>query len=117
MSFWLQKKALQALKAPRPEPERIAPTTKRTTEGRDAREVARKLLKSGAITAIAKTPKRPEQAGFKRPMGFEKKVASERTVSGYQPFSASHTDEGPEVEKPQVKVSSQKIINFDLKHT
>lgn len=104
-----KKKALQAWKAPKPEPERTAPAQKRPTEGRDAREVARKLLKSGAITAIPKIQKRPEQAGFKRPRGLERKLsAAERTVSAYQPFQAAHTDEVPgptaePAEKPRVK--------------
>lgn len=59
---------MQALKAPKPEPEKpIIP--KRPAEARDAREVAKKLLKSGAITAIPKQQKQPEQ-GFKRPRGM-----------------------------------------------
>lgn len=65
--FLLKKKALQALKAPKPEPEKpILP--KRPAEARDAREVAKKLIKSGAIPAISKQQKQPEQ-GFKRPRG------------------------------------------------
>ncbi|KAK7871221.1 hypothetical protein R5R35_001085 [Gryllus longicercus] len=89
-----KKKALQALKSPRPEQERAPTTPKRPAEARDAKEVVKKLLKSGAIPAIAKTPKRPEQAGFKRPAGLERKLSgTERTVSGYQPFSATHPEE------------------------
>lgn len=42
--------------------------TKRPAEARDAREVAKKLIKSGAISAISKQQKQPEQ-GFKRPRG------------------------------------------------
>ncbi|KAJ1523504.1 hypothetical protein ONE63_001356 [Megalurothrips usitatus] len=104
-----KKKALQAWKAPKPEPERTIPTQKRPTEGRDAREVARKLLKSGAIPAIPKIQKRPEQAGFKRPQGLQRKLSSaDRTVSAYQPFQASQPDEVPPpsvepAEKPRVK--------------
>nr|CAD7259498.1 unnamed protein product [Timema shepardi]CAD7569494.1 unnamed protein product [Timema californicum] len=98
------KKALQALKAPRPEPERTPQTPKRPAEARDAREVAKKLLKSGAITAITKTPKRQEQAGFKRPRGLERKLSSaERTVSGYQPFSATHPEDMETDNRPKVK--------------
>lgn len=41
---------------------------KRPAEARDAREVAKKLIKSGAIPAISKQQKQPEQ-GFKRPRG------------------------------------------------
>jgi len=99
-----KKKALQTLKAPRPEPERTPQTPKRPAEARDAREVARKLLKSGAITAITKTPKRPEQAGFKRPRGLERKLSgTERTVSGYQPFSATHPEDMETDNRPKVK--------------
>nr|CAD7395590.1 unnamed protein product [Timema poppensis] len=99
-----KKKALQALKAPRPEPERTPQTPKRPAEARDAREVAKKLLKSGAITAITKTPKRQEQAGFKRPRGLERKLSSaERTVSGYQPFSATHPEDMETDNRPKVK--------------
>ncbi|KAB0796658.1 hypothetical protein PPYR_10756 [Photinus pyralis] len=89
-----KKKALQALKAPKPEPEKpVVP--KRPAEARDAREVAKKLIKSGAISAIPKQEKRPEQA-FKRPRGLERKLISEKTVSGYQPFSAVQADDGPD---------------------
>ncbi|XP_075228708.1 negative elongation factor E [Lycorma delicatula] len=100
-----KKKALQALKAPRPESERT-PTalSKRPVEARDAREVAKKLIKSGAIPAIAKTPKRPEQAGFKRPRGLERKLSgNERTVSGYQPFSATQPEDQETDSRPRVK--------------
>lgn len=80
------------MKAPKPEPERIPQVPKRPTEARDAREVAKKLIKSGVITA-PKTPKRPEQA-FKRPRGLERKLNStEKTVSSYQPFSATQQEE------------------------
>lgn len=47
---------------------------KRPAEARDAREVAKKLIKSGAITAIPKQQKQPEQ-GFKRPRGTFKQIA------------------------------------------
>lgn len=67
-------------------------TPKRPTEARDAREVAKKLIKSGVITA-PKTPKRPEQS-FKRPRGLERKLNStEKTVCSYQPFSATQPEE------------------------
>jgi negative elongation factor E len=106
---------LQALKAPRPEPERTPQTPKRPAEARDAREVARKLLKSGAITAITKTPKRPEQAGFKRPRGLERKLSgTERTVSGYQPFSAAHPEDMETDSRPKVKVCSCSLFCYSL---
>lgn len=104
--YCFQKKALQALKAPRPEPERT-PTPKRPMEAQNAKEVAKKLLKSGAITAIPRIPKRPEQAGFKRPRGLERKLSgTDRTVSGYQPFSATQLDDQEtESLRPRVNVS------------
>ncbi|KAG5874774.1 hypothetical protein JTB14_016264 [Gonioctena quinquepunctata] len=99
-----KKKALQALKAPKPEPEKpIIP--KRPAEARDAREVAKKLIKSGVISAISKQQKQPEQ-GFKRPRGLERKLISDKIVSGYQPFSAVQMDDGPdnpENKPPRIK--------------
>lgn len=57
------------MKAPKPEPEKpVIP--KRPAEAKDAREYAKKLIKSGAINVISKTQKRPEQTTtFKRPRG------------------------------------------------
>ncbi|XP_050306663.1 negative elongation factor E [Anthonomus grandis grandis] len=99
-----KKKAVMALKAPKPEPE--APKIpKRPTDARDAREVAKKLIKSGVISAITKPQKQPEQ-GFKRPRGLERKLISEKTVSGYQPFSAMQMEDGPdnpENKPPRIK--------------
>ena len=80
---------MQALKAPKPEPEKT-PTLKRPAEARDAREVAKKLLKSGAISAIPKPSEKTETTGFKRSRGLERKLSSsDRAPSGFQPFSAS----------------------------
>lgn len=95
---------MQALKTPKPEPERIPQAPKRPTEARDAREVAKKLIKSGVITAIAKTPKRPEQS-FKRPRGLERKLNStEKAVCSYQPFSATQPEEDEtDAARPRVK--------------
>ncbi|XP_049829978.1 negative elongation factor E [Schistocerca gregaria] len=99
-----KKKAVQALKSPRPEPERTPQAPKRPAEARDAREVAKKLLKSGAITAIPKAPQRPEQAGFKRPRNLKRKFpGTEKTVSGYQPFSATHPEDLEADNRPKVK--------------
>nr|CAG4643551.1 EOG090X0F8Z [Ilyocryptus agilis] len=87
-----KKKALQALKAPKLEPEKT-PALKRPAEARDAREVAKKLLKSGAIPAIPKPSEKTETAGFKRSRGLERKLSSSdrgtSAPSGFQPFSAS----------------------------
>ncbi|XP_076649491.1 negative elongation factor E isoform X2 [Halictus rubicundus] len=98
-----KKKALQDLKAPKQEVERVPQAPKRPTEARDAREVAKKLIKSGVITA-PKTPKRPEQS-FKRPRGLVRKLNStEKTVSSYQPFSATQMEEEEtETARPRVK--------------
>lgn len=97
-----KKKALQDLKAPKQEVERIPQAPKRPTEARDAREVAKKLIKSGVITA-PKTPKRPEQS-FKRSRGLERKLNStEKTISSYQPFSATQEEEETEAARPRVK--------------
>lgn len=97
-----KKKALQDLKSPKQEVERIPQAPKRPTEARDAREVAKKLIKSGVITA-PKTPKRPEQT-FKRSRGLERKLNStEKTISSYQPFSATQEEEETETARPRVK--------------
>nr|CAG4641265.1 EOG090X0F8Z [Eulimnadia texana] len=100
-----KKKALQALKAPKPEPEKLP--VKRPAEARDAREVAKKLLKSGAISAITKPVERHETAGFKRSRGLERKLSlSDRAPSGFQPFSASQGSMVPPEEpmnEPKVK--------------
>uniref|UniRef100_A0A182N947 Negative elongation factor E n=1 Tax=Anopheles dirus TaxID=7168 RepID=A0A182N947_9DIPT len=84
-----KKKALQALKAPKQEPEKnLLP--KRPADARDAREVARKLLKSGAIQAIQK-PQPKQEGSFKRPKGQERKrTQPEMSTAGqYQSFGAS----------------------------
>lgn len=75
-------------------------------EAKDAKEKAKKLLKSGAIAAITKSPRKAEQAGFKRPIrAMERKLSgTDRAVSGYQPFSATHPEETETEAKPRVKV-------------
>lgn len=98
-----KKKALQNLKAPRQEPERTTPIKRPQIEARDAREIAKKLIKSGAIAAIQKAPKRDEKAGFKRPRGLERKL--ERSLPGYQPFSATLQED----DEPK-----HRMINKDL---
>lgn len=73
---------MQALKT-KPEPEKPL-ILKRPKDARDAREVARKLIKSGNIN-ISK----PEsQVQFKRPKGQERKKAIPEPAS-YHPFSTS----------------------------
>ena len=61
----LQKKALQALKAPRQEPEPIHPV-KRPSEAKDAKEYAKKLIRSGAIRSIERRDDNKEKTTFKR---------------------------------------------------
>lgn len=57
---------------------------------RDAREIAKKLLKSGAIGPIKKVPNRTDQESFKRPCGMERKLLSApQALTSYQPFSAA----------------------------
>ncbi|KXJ81123.1 hypothetical protein RP20_CCG021677 [Aedes albopictus] len=86
-----KKKALQALKAPKQEPEKnLIP--KRPADARDAREVARKLIKSGAIQAIQK-PQAKQESSFKRPKGQERKRSQQESSPGaqYQSFSSVET--------------------------
>lgn len=83
-----QKKALQAHKAPKQEPEKPL-ILKRPADARDAREVARKLLKSGAIPAIQKPATKQDQTSFKRPKGQERKRIIPDANVAYQPFSAT----------------------------
>ncbi|EAA10770.4 AGAP006237-PA [Anopheles gambiae str. PEST] len=84
-----KKKALQALKAPKQEPEKnLLP--KRPADARDAREVARKLLKSGAIQAIQK-PQPKQEGSFKRPKGQERKRTQPEMSPAGQYQSASTT--------------------------
>lgn len=106
MFIWkpIQKKALQALKAPKQEPEKPI-SLKRPADARDAREVARKLIKSGAIPAIQKQQTKQDQTSFKRPKGQERKrLPSEAGVSSYQPFSSTQND-----------VAQESIINEMIK--
>lgn len=90
-------------------------------EARDAREVAKKLIKSGAISPIVKPPKHPENEGFKRPSrfrGLDKKLTEEKAVAGYQPFPSSPLDDRkdskPSAFNPKVKVSLGSIKNSYL---
>ncbi|XP_065200929.1 negative elongation factor E [Planococcus citri] len=106
-----KKKAAINKKTPRPEPERSPVKVSKgpKMEARDAREVAKKLLKSGAISPIVKASKRSESEGFKRPSRFrsmDKKLTEEKTVAGYQPFASSpieDREEGKTAFSPKVK--------------
>lgn len=83
---------MQVQKTPRPEPEPspvLNPKRPKET-ARDAREIAKKLLKSGAIGPIKKVPNRTDQESFKRPCGMERKLlTTTQALSSYQPFSAA----------------------------
>nr|CAG4652231.1 EOG090X0F8Z [Triops cancriformis] len=106
-----KKKALQAMKAPKPEVEKT-PTLKHPAEARDAREVAKKLIKSGAISAITRPPERHDTAGFKRSRGLERKLSvSDRVLAGFQPFSASQSGDSP-AEDPLPDSKKQKVQNL-----
>jgi negative elongation factor E len=76
---------------------------KRPSDARDAREVARKLLKSGSIQPILKPALKQDQTSFKRPKGQERKrIHSDNSGSvPYQPFSnVPATPETPEKDSP-----------------
>lgn len=110
----MQKKAATKQKTPRPEPERSPVKISKgpKMEARDAREVAKKLIKSGAISPIVKTPKRPDNEGFKRPSrfrGLDRKTIEEKAVAGYQPFAASPADERDDSKSPSVN-SKVKVL-------
>lgn len=65
-------------------------------EAKDAKEVAKKLIRSGAIAAIKKAVEKEAKAkaekstGFKRSQGLERKLTGLDARAGYQPFSATH---------------------------
>ncbi|XP_035220474.1 negative elongation factor E-like [Stegodyphus dumicola] len=104
-----KKKAFQNLNAPKQEPPPPKPLKRPLEAKPDAKEVAKKLLKSGAISAIKVENK--ERQGFKRPKALERKRnACDKTnssVTGYQPFSASHSleEELPSLGSPNDSAS------------
>lgn len=69
-----------------------------TTSAKDAKEVAKKLIRTGAIAAIQKSAEREKTekfGGFKRSQGLERKLTGivgvgDNAKAGYQPFSATH---------------------------
>uniref|UniRef100_T1J1B0 protein kinase C n=1 Tax=Strigamia maritima TaxID=126957 RepID=T1J1B0_STRMM len=101
-----KKKALQQLKAPKPEPEKQPIVIKRPFEAKDAKEAAKKLLKSGAISAIKIENK--NKMGFKRSKNLERKLSTteKAQVSGYQPFQPAHQSDEEEKEKESSTPSS-----------
>lgn len=110
------------MKAPKQETEKqLIP--KRAVDARDAREVARKLFKSGAISAIQKPQMKQDQMSFKRPKGQERKrVIPESNVASYQPFSATQNTDSfqsgtnSSLDRDSNRVHNCKAIDFsDLK--
>lgn len=102
-----KRKQLQALKTVKPEREPVKekPVKRSSESAEDAKEQAKKLVKSGAI----KLSDRKEKQGFKRSRNLEKKLQDpEKTPTtpatvGFQPFAAAHPDEEdrPERERPR----------------
>lgn len=85
-----KKNALQLMKTPRQESEPANPV-KRPFEAKNAKEFAKKLIRSGAIRSIEKRDEKKVKKNFKRSKGLERKMSgSDRAVSSYQPFSAIH---------------------------
>ncbi|KAK8788534.1 hypothetical protein V5799_021689 [Amblyomma americanum] len=130
-----KKKALQQNKTPKPEPAPVQTTLRKgqdqVSESKpDAKEVAKKLLKSGAISAIKVENK--ERHGFKRSKASERKRSLNDRPGGigYQPYAANHpTDEDSEAtgstasaSRPAVKslyesfVSGGNLDEDDPKH-
>nr|CAG4645866.1 EOG090X0F8Z [Lynceus sp. MCZ IZ 141354] len=91
-----KKKALVALRTPKPEVEKSSLPTKRPhqNEARDAREVAKKLLKSGAIQ-VAKPDRSKDSTGFKRSRTLERKLSTTESRVGFQPFAANTINPPP----------------------
>lgn len=95
--FNYQKKVLQQHKTPKPEPAVVAPIKAKAESGTDAKEVAKKLLKSGKIHAI-KAPenrqKERQDSGFKRSKAHERKrCTGTDKPGGYLPFHNQHSME------------------------
>jgi len=119
-----KKKQLQEVNKPKQEPEKNK--LKRPAEAKDAKEVAKKLLKTGAMKAIKKSlekekSKEEKTIGvFKRSMGFERKLnGMDRAMSSYQPFSATHGpgggfDTGGEDFEPDIPEALQKTKQKNL---
>ncbi len=119
--LYVQKKAATKQKTQRPEPERSPVKVSKgpKMEARDAREIAKKLIKSGAISPIVKAPQRSENEGFKRPSrfrGLDRKSTEEKTVTGYQPFASSPMDDRDDKSSfnPKVKVCPMSYSNYGL---
>lgn len=100
-----KRKILQQLRMVKPERETpaAAPQKRPAPESaKNAKEQAKKLLKSGAIKIEVDNQ---EKHIFKRSKNLEKKLKdTEKTAVGFQPFSASHPeDEERERSKPRMR--------------
>ena len=137
-----KKKQLQDVSKPKQEPEHNK--IKKPSEAKDAKEVAKKLLKTGAIKAIKKSLEKEKAkdekvihslsqllyclnlfqtqniGGFKRSKGLERKLnGMDRALSSYQPFSATHGpgggfDTGGEDFEPEIPEAMQKTKQKNL---
>ena len=119
-----KKKQLHEVNKPKQEPEQNK--LKRPAEAKDAKEVAKKLMKTGAIKAIQKTLNRDKSkeektiGSFKRSKGLERKLnGMDRAMSSYQPFSATHGpgggfDTGGEDFEPEIPETMQKTKQKNL---
>ncbi|KAG8195659.1 hypothetical protein JTE90_004991 [Oedothorax gibbosus] len=111
-----KKKALQNLHAPKQEPPPPKPLTKPgpSEPKKDAKEVAKILLKTGAISVTKVENK--ERQGFKRPKALMRRNTSVMgSVAGYQPFTASHSTEddslaGPSSSDPALPSTSGRPV-------
>lgn len=85
---------LQQLKAPKQEQQTVQPIKPKTESGTDAKEVAKKLLKSGKIQAIKPPENKDRQDGFKRSKAHERKrCTGTDKPGGYLPFQNSHSND------------------------
>ena len=119
-----KKKQLQDVNKPKQEPEQNK--LKRPSEAKDAKEVAKKLLKTGAMKAIKNSLQKEKNkdektiGGFKRSKGFERKLnGMDRAMSSYQPFSATHgpgggVDTGGGDFEPEIPEALQKTKQKNL---
>ncbi|KPM04776.1 negative elongation factor E-like protein [Sarcoptes scabiei] len=109
-----KKKLLQQLKTPKQEQPVVQPIKRAPENGTDAKEVAKKLLKSGKIQAIKVPDKKERQeSGFKRSKAHERKrCTGTDKPGGYQPFNQSYSnDDGSESES----IKSEKMLENNPK--
>jgi len=121
-----KKKQLADITKPKQEPEKNI--RKKPSESKDANEVAKKLIKTGAIRAIVSSINKEKEkdeklnSGFKRSQGFERKQNQDRAMSNYQPFSATHGpgggfDTGGEDFEPDISDEQKKTKQKNLYET